>query len=554
MPVQQRARRGPGEQRAERGGAAPGPGDEPPLQPPAQRRAHGQGQPAGHQRHPAAGAPRPPRRPASARRAGPGARIPYTSCSSATSLISMPTTASVSTSTSTGAAGSGRNMAAPTAAPTDAAARDEPRISLSASSSGVSPGNWARSVAWSAHRQPGRHREHLGGQPAASGADPGPAARPARPLRRTSRVAAAWNRRQRDGVTSSASASSPASRATSWVSASWVMTSAARPPGRRLATSPAARRRLPGSPGGAGPGPESSCASATLLRPPYAARAAEPPGYPAWRHLLGRVAARSTRVGPGLVTGGAGCPGSWPAISASGTSAGPRSRPGRTGAGPAAAPDGAPRFVVQRHRARRLHYDLRFEIDGVLVSWAVPRGPTLDPDVRRTAVHVEDHPIEYLDFEGVIPRGEYGGGDVIVWDRGTWEPHATDDPAAAVAAGDFHADLFGREAARPVHPGAAAATATSGCCCTSTTSTRSRAGTRRTTRRRCSAGGPTTRSRPTRSGCGGPTCPPPRRRCHRRRGPRRPTCRPGPTPDELDAPRRAGPRRQPGTCSAGGSS
>ena len=101
--------------------------------------------------------------------------------------------------------------------------------------------------------------------------------------------------------------------------------------------------------------------------------------------------------------------------------------------------------MVQRHRARRLHYDLRFEIDGVLVSWAVPRGPTLDPDVRRTAVHVEDHPIEYLDFEGVIPRGEYGGGDVIVWDRGTWEPHATDDPAAAVRAGDFHADLSGEK-------------------------------------------------------------------------------------------------------------
>ena len=104
-----------------------------------------------------------------------------------------------------------------------------------------------------------------------------------------------------------------------------------------------------------------------------------------------------------------------------------------------------PRFVVQRHRARRLHYDLRFEIDGVLVSWAVPRGPTLDPSVRRMAVHVEDHPVEYLDFEGVIPAGEYGGGDVIVWDIGTWEPHATDDPAAAVESGELHADVFGEK-------------------------------------------------------------------------------------------------------------
>ncbi len=100
---------------------------------------------------------------------------------------------------------------------------------------------------------------------------------------------------------------------------------------------------------------------------------------------------------------------------------------------------------MQRHRARRLHYDLRFEIDGVLVSWAVPKGPTLDPDVRHAAIHVEDHPIEYVDFEGVIPSGQYGGGDVIVWDTGTWEPHATDDPAAAVAAGDFHADLYGEK-------------------------------------------------------------------------------------------------------------
>jgi len=106
---------------------------------------------------------------------------------------------------------------------------------------------------------------------------------------------------------------------------------------------------------------------------------------------------------------------------------------------------GARRFVVQRHRARRLHYDLRFEVDGVLVSWAVPKGPTLDPNVKRAAVHVEDHPIEYVDFEGVIPAGQYGGGDVIVWDRGTWEPHASDDPAAAVAAGELHADVYGEK-------------------------------------------------------------------------------------------------------------
>ena len=101
------------------------------------------------------------------------------------------------------------------------------------------------------------------------------------------------------------------------------------------------------------------------------------------------------------------------------------------------------RFVVQRHRARRRHYDLRLELGGVLVSWAVPKGPTLDPQARRMAVHVEDHPLEYADFEGVIPHGEYGGGDVIVWDRGTWEPVDTDDPEQALADGNLHFDLFG---------------------------------------------------------------------------------------------------------------
>ena len=107
--------------------------------------------------------------------------------------------------------------------------------------------------------------------------------------------------------------------------------------------------------------------------------------------------------------------------------------------------NGERRFVVQRHRASRLHYDLRFEIDGVLVSWAVPKGPTLDPAVKRMAVHVEDHPIEYIDFEGIIPGGQYGGGDVIVWDTGTWEPAKTDDPAAALAQGELHAEMHGEK-------------------------------------------------------------------------------------------------------------
>ncbi|HET7028771.1 MAG TPA: DNA ligase D [Candidatus Limnocylindrales bacterium] len=104
------------------------------------------------------------------------------------------------------------------------------------------------------------------------------------------------------------------------------------------------------------------------------------------------------------------------------------------------------RFVVQRHRATRLHYDFRLEIGGVLVSWAVAKGPTMDPGVRRMAVHVEDHPIEYLDFEGTIPKGQYGGGDVIVWDWGTFEAESeAPDPERAIADGELKFTLGGEK-------------------------------------------------------------------------------------------------------------
>jgi bifunctional non-homologous end joining protein LigD len=105
----------------------------------------------------------------------------------------------------------------------------------------------------------------------------------------------------------------------------------------------------------------------------------------------------------------------------------------------------APGFVVQLHRATSNHYDLRLEVDGTLVSWAVPKGLSLDPAVRRTAFRVGDHPLEYFHFEGVIPEGSYGAGDVTVWDTGTWRPHGTDDPRAALAAGELHVELSGHK-------------------------------------------------------------------------------------------------------------
>jgi bifunctional non-homologous end joining protein LigD len=101
-------------------------------------------------------------------------------------------------------------------------------------------------------------------------------------------------------------------------------------------------------------------------------------------------------------------------------------------------------FVVQKHRATQLHYDFRLEWNGALLSWAVPKGPSTDPSVKRLAMQVEDHPIEYATFEGVIPEGEYGGGTVMVWDQGTWEPEQP-DVDAALKKGDLKFTLHAKK-------------------------------------------------------------------------------------------------------------
>jgi len=102
-------------------------------------------------------------------------------------------------------------------------------------------------------------------------------------------------------------------------------------------------------------------------------------------------------------------------------------------------------FVVQKHAARRLHYDFRLAINGVLVSWAVPKGPSMNPADKRLAIRTEDHPLEYADFEGVIPEGQYGAGTVLVWDRGAYEPQHGLPPNKQLASGKIDVVLQGKK-------------------------------------------------------------------------------------------------------------
>lgn len=106
-------------------------------------------------------------------------------------------------------------------------------------------------------------------------------------------------------------------------------------------------------------------------------------------------------------------------------------------------PEGGRLFVVQKHDARRLHYDFRLELNGVLLSWAIPKGPSLNPRERRLAVQVEDHPLDYAGFEGVIPEGHYGAGTVLLWDRGRWMEEG--DATEGLRKGEVKFRLYGRK-------------------------------------------------------------------------------------------------------------
>jgi bifunctional non-homologous end joining protein LigD len=103
------------------------------------------------------------------------------------------------------------------------------------------------------------------------------------------------------------------------------------------------------------------------------------------------------------------------------------------------------RFFIQRHNATRLHYDFRLEIDGTLKSWAIPKGPSLDPAMKHLAAMVEDHPLDYGDFEGNIPKGQYGGGSVMLWDRGTFEVIGDETAMAQIERGDLKFRLHGEK-------------------------------------------------------------------------------------------------------------